>query len=522
MPQVVMPQLGETVTEGTVGRWLKKVGEPVAKYEPLLEVETDKVASEIPSPFAGTLSAIMAEEGATVPVGSPVCEILGAGEAPSTAATATTPSPSAASAPAAAPAQVADTAPAPAPTPPAPSPSPEPEPVQAGTVAPPPAPNVAGSQSTDQSGNGARYSPAVRRLARMHHIDLTGVTGSGRGGRLTARDVIAHVESGAPAPSAAQRQQPPAASAAAPPPTPPAAPPRAPTPASVTPAAASVVPPAAAPAKPAAPSAPAAPPSAAPVPSAPAAPSAPSAPIAAKPMTVTPVPIAPPGPEDTVIRLTQMRKTIAERMVLSKTTIPHAWSMVEADVTNIVKWRAREKDAFKAREGVNLTYLPIVIQAVCAAIREYPMVNATWAGDSIIQRKHINVGVAVDIEEGLIVPVIKDADRYNLGGLATTINELATRARNRKLTMDDLIDGTITVDNTGSLGSIASVPIINPPQAAIMTTEAIVRRPWVVDDAIAIRDIMNLCLCLDHRVLDGAVASHFLQAVKKRLESFTG
>ena len=149
------------------------------------------------------------------------------------------------------------------------------------------------------------------------------------------------------------------------------------------------------------------------------------------------------------------------------------------------------------------------------------MVNATWAGDSIIQRRHINVGVAVDIEDGLIVPVVKDADRYSLAGLATTINELVSRARSRKLTMDDLSDGTITVDNTGSLGSIASVPIINPPQAAIITTEAIVRRPWVVEDAIAIRHIMNLCLCLDHRVLDGAVASHFLQAVKKRLETFS-
>ncbi len=217
-----------------------------------------------------------------------------------------------------------------------------------------------------------------------------------------------------------------------------------------------------------------------------------------------------------------MRKTIAERMVLSKTTIPHAWSMVEADVTALVKWRSQEKDAFKAREGVNLTYLPIVIQAVCGAIREYPMVNATWAGDSIIQRRHINIGVAVDIEEGLVVPVIRDADRYSLAGLATTINELVARARARKLTLDDLTDGTITVDNTGSLGSISSYPIINPPQAAIITTEAIVRRPWVVDDAIAIRHIMNLCLSLDHRVLDGAVASHFLQAVKKRLETYSG
>jgi 2-oxoisovalerate dehydrogenase E2 component (dihydrolipoyl transacylase) len=364
----------------------------------------------------------------------------------------------------------------------------------------------AAASDPSTANNGARHSPAVRRLARMHHIDLSGVPGSGRGGRLTARDVIAHVESGAAktaasvAPPAATKPQPTLQQQA---PQPPAA-----TPSPATAVAKTAPPPPAAP-QPAAAS------------HAPTAPAAAGAPIKVAAATVQPLPIAPPGPDDIVIRLSQMRKTIADRMVLSKTTIPHAWSMVEADVTNLVKWRTKEKDAFKAREGVSLTYLPIVIQAVCAAIREYPMVNATWAGDSIIQRRHINVGIAVDIEDGLIVPVVKDADRYSLAGLATTINELVSRARSRKLTMDDLSEGTITVDNTGSLGSILSVPIINPPQAAIITTEAIVRRPWVVEDAIAIRHIMNLCLCLDHRVLDGAVASHFLQAVKKRLETFS-
>lgn len=488
MPQVLMPQLGETVTEGTVGRWLKKAGDTVAKYEPLLEVETDKVASEIPSPFAGTLSQILAEEGATVPVGAPVCEILAAGEASSVPAPQT-----AAPAPqAAVPEQ---------PSAPAESPLARQAP---GPIAP------VAAASADSAGNGARYSPAVRRLARMHHIDLSGVAGSGRGGRLTARDVIAHVESGAPAKPAAADQ--PAASIAPPiaaaEPTKESPKPAAPiTALTATPVAVS--------------QSAIAPPSvqvAAPTP-------APATAAAAKIVPAAhpqPVPIAPPGPEDVVIRLTQMRKTIADRMVLSKTTIPHAWSMVEADVTNLVKWRSREKEAFKAREGVNLTYLPIVIQAVCAGIREYPMVNATWAGDSIIQRRHINVGIAVDVDEGLVVPVVKDADRYSLAGLAATINELVAKARSRKLTLDDLSDGTITVDNTGTFGSIASVPIINPPQAAIITTEAIVRRPWVVEDAIAIRQIMNLCLCLDHRVLDGAVASHFLQAVRKRLEAFSG
>ena len=485
-----MPQLGETVTEGTVGRWLKKSGDTVAKYEPLLEVETDKVASEIPSPFAGTLSKIMAEEGTTVPVGAPLCEILAAGETSAIAA------PLSAAPASGSPASEA--APQPSPAPPA---------------AAKPAITEPAAAESQSAGNGARYSPAVRRLARMHHIDLSGLAGSGRGGRLTARDVIAHVESAevkqAPTQAAAGTAQ--AQPTVAPAQAPSAVPAQSPAAARTQPSAA------AAPAQAAAPAATAA----APTPAAPPAQTA-GTPIKVAAAQVQPLPVAPPGPEDTVVRLSQMRKTIAERMVLSKTTIPHAWSMVEVDVTNLVKWRTKEKDAFKAREGVALTYLPIVIQAVCAAIREYPTVNASWTGESIILRKHINVGVAVDIDEGLVVPVVRDADRYSLAGLAATINDLVSKARSRKLTLDDLSDGTITVDNTGSLGSIASVPIINPPQAAIVTMEAIVRRPWVVEDAIAIRHIMNVCLSLDHRILDGAVASHFLQAVKKRLETFSG
>jgi 2-oxoisovalerate dehydrogenase E2 component (dihydrolipoyl transacylase) len=386
-----------------------------------------------------------------VPVGSPVCEITEISAAPTGSAT-----PGAVAIPA----------------------SPISAAPQAGdgqAAATPTQPST--REAAIPAGNGARYSPAVRKLARTHRIDLGAIKGSGRGGRVTARDVIAHAESGTAAPPAAAA---PAGQTAAAPQAAPATPQAAPT---------------------------------APMPAV-----KPAAVLAAHPQ---PVPVAPPGADDTVIRLSQMRKTIAERMVLSKTTIPHAWSMVEADVTNLVKWREKEKAAFKAREGVNLTFLPIMIQAVCGALREFPMVNAVWAGDSIIQRKHINIGVAVDIEDGLIVPVVRDADRYSLAGLAATVNDLVEKARSRKLTMDDLIDGTITVDNTGSLGSIASVPIINPPQAAIITMEAIVKRPWVVEDAIVIRSIMNVCLCLDHRVLDGAVASHFLQAVRRRLEEFS-
>jgi 2-oxoisovalerate dehydrogenase E2 component (dihydrolipoyl transacylase) len=309
-------------------------------------------------------------------------------------------------------------------------------------------------------GNGVRYSPAVRKLAREHRVDLGAISGTGRGGRVTAHDVVKHVASGAATGTSTSERYSPAAQVAA----------------SVT--------------KPA---------------------------VESRP---SPVPIAPAGDEDTVVRLTPMRKTIAERMTLSTSTIPQAWCMMEADVTELSRWRDREKAAFKAREGVNLTYLPIVVAAVCRAIREHPTINSTWAGDHIIVRKHINVGIAIDVEEGLVVPVVRDADRFSLAGLAQAIGEMVDKARKRRLTMADLVDGTITVDNTGALGNVASVPIINPPQASIITMEAVVKRPWVVNDAIAIRSIMNLCFVIDHRVLDGAVASRFLGSVKAQLENY--
>ena len=420
-----MPQLGETVTEGTVGRWLKKKGDAIAKYEPLLEVETDKVASEIPSPFAGVVGEILVQEGDTVPVGAAVCDIIEAGvAAPATPTTAAPP----AAAPAASEA--------------------------ASHGSPASQRSSTGSASPPAQGNGVRYSPAVRKLAREHQLDLGGLAGTGRAGRITARDVVKAVETGvatkfSPAAQVAQ-------------------------------AAAGAI----------------------------------------GQARVAAGVVAHAGDDDTIIRLSPMRKTIAERMTQAATTIPHAWCMMEADVTELSRWRDREKAAFKAREGVNLTYLPIVVQAVCRALKENPLVNSAWGGDHVIQRKHINVGIAIDVEEGLVVPVVRDADRLSLAGLAQSIAELVDKARRRRLTMPDLTDGTITVDNTGALGNIASVPIINPPQAAIITMEAVVKRPWVVNDAIAIRSIMNLCLCLDHRVLDGAVASRFLSSVKKTLESY--
>jgi len=420
VPNVIMPQLGETVTEGTVGKWLKKVGEQVAKYEPLLDVETDKVASEIPSPYAGTVTKILAEEGATVPVGAPICEIEETGKK------------------AEGPAQAV----------------PGPAQAPAGPVAP------AQQQSRGdgvQGDDGARYSPAVRKLAREHRIDLRGVTGTGRGGRVTAQDVATASK------------------------TPSASPPRL-----------------------AAPSAPLSP--------------APPTPTAVPPQQAHAVPVAPPSGEDSIVKLTPIRKTIADRMAQSRFTIPFAWSLVEVDVTELAKWRDKEKAGFKAREGVSLTFVPIVVSAVAAALRQVPLVNSAWAGDHIIQRRRVNVGIAIDTDDGLIVPVVRDADRLSLSGLATTLAELIDKARRRKLTMEELSDGTITVNNTGAIGSVISVPIINPPQAAIFAMEATVKRPWVVNDAIAIRSIMNVSLCFDHRVFDGGTASKFLQSVKRRLE----
>jgi len=421
MANVTMPQLGETVTEGTVGKWLKKVGDSVAKYEPLLDVETDKVASEIPSPYAGVLTKIIAEEGATVPVGAPLAEISESG-----------------------PAQQSGSA--------------QRDDVEVDLGRP-----DAGARPTPP-GNGApagdrgRHSPAVRRLAREHNVDLGGLEGSGRGGRVTAEDVLKAAGSGKKVDQGRPLQQP-----------------------------------------------------------------QPKVDQARhlqqeKVEQARPLQVAQQA-DDEIIKLSPIRKTIAERMAQSRFTIPFAWSMVEIDMTEISRWRDREKAGLKAREGINLTFVPIVVHAVSAALREVSVINSVWAGDHIVVRKHINVGIAVDVDDGLIVPVVRDADKLSLTGLASAIAALVDKARRRKLSMDELSEGTFTVNNTGAIGSVVSVPIINPPQAAIFAMEAIVKRPWVVNDAIAIRSIMNASLCFDHRIFDGGTASRFLQSVKRRLEA---
>lgn len=419
---VTMPQLGESVVEGTVGQWLKAPGEAVGRFESILEVITDKVNTEIPSPAAGTLVEILVEEGETVAVGTPLCVLEVGGAAPAesdTADEATTDSaPAAAEAPPAA-AASARTAPG----------------IEAGR---------------DGLPRGV-YSPLVRRLAAEHGVDLLQLQGSGAGGRVTKKDVLAAVDSAT---------------------------------------------------TPVAPAAPAA--TATPV--------APAAPAAAATVATE--------PGDEVITPDAMRRAIAQHMVTSKQTIPHAWTMMEADVTDLVAFRAAKKDAFSASEGINLTFVPFFIKAVVEAVKQFPLVNSTWQDDRIIVKKRINIGVAIGLDDGLVVPVIHNADRMSIAGLAQSLAELIEKARTGNLSVSDVQGGTITVNNTGAFGSVASNPIINHPQAAILTMETIRRTPVAVGDAIGIRSLMNMCLSFDHRVTDGLYVGRFLQTVKAGLEAY--
>ena len=410
---IKMPQLGESVTEGTVDKWLKREGDFVKRDEPIVEVVTDKVNAEIPSPFEGKLVKIAATEGETVKVGAVIAQIeTGAGTG------------------AAAPAQPKEPAPAAA--------TPAPPPV----AAPPPAATPA-----TEAGERARLSPAVRKLAAEHNIDPTTLQGSGLGGRVTRDDVLAAVS--APTAPAAGTTRP------------------APTPAT-----------------------------------------------AAAPAQLD-------GKREELVKLSVMRKSIAEHMVRSLATAAHAWTLQEVDVTNLVRYREAEKDSFKSRHGTALTYLPFVAQILCDALKQFPWLNSSWSDDGVILKRYINLGIAVAIPDGLIVPVVKDADRLGFTDLVTAMNDLVERARNKQLKPDDVQAGTFTLNNTGATGSIASQPIINQPQAAIITTESIVKRPVIVDDAIAIRHMMNMCLSFDHRIIDGKMAGEFLNAIKKRLEEWT-
>jgi 2-oxoisovalerate dehydrogenase E2 component (dihydrolipoyl transacylase) len=422
---ITMPQLGESVTEGTIGNWLKQIGDRVEKYDPLVEVETDKVSSEIPSPIAGVLVEILVEPETTVPVGTVLCRIDESGSANGVVS---------------------------------------PEPRSAATAPQVVSPSQNGDHSANVS-NGtaislsrrkgeipdemellrARSSPVVRRIAEEHQIELAAIDGTGIGGRVTKRDILAHLE----------------------------------TISSVAPVRRSAAP-------------------------------------LAEPLPERPAVQLFPG--DEAVPVTPMRRLIAEHMVRSERTAPHASVVMEVDMTNVVAYRAARKEEFRQRERIDLTYLPFAVKAITAALRDHPRLNAVWDEDQIIHRKAINIGVAVALDDGLIVPVIKNADRLSLAGLMHTIAELVEKSRSGSLSPDDIAGGTFTVNNPGTFGSIVSTPIIVQPQVAILSTEAIVKRPVIVDDMIAIRSMMNLSLSIDHRALDGLAAAKFLQQVKAWLE----
>jgi 2-oxoisovalerate dehydrogenase E2 component (dihydrolipoyl transacylase) len=449
-----MPQLGETVTEGTVERWIKKAGDPVEKYEAFLEVSTDKVNSEVPSPVTGTIRELLVQEGTTVATGTPIAVIDEVGAA-TTSAQVQVPTKGAESA--SVPPKSRDAMAESANAEPVPGfniPQLEVKSAAASSGAPVKVPPHSNGQREEAALRGV--SPAVRRLAREHHVDVRNVRGSGANGRVTADDVLA-----------AAKLAPGVAASAAP-----------------------------------------------------------SAPAEASRGTAKAGPgntstYADPIP-GTTIALSSMRRIIAERMVESRKTAPHAWSMVEVDVTNVWEWRKREKDRFERDTGVKLTLLPFFIRAVVESLAVFPLMNSKFIADgpAIHVEKDVNIGIAIGLPANLVVPVIKHADKLSIKGIALAAGDLIDRARRNKLSADDLKEGTFTVNNTGANGSLASAPIINAGQAGIVTMETVVKRPMVMDDdAIAIRYMMNSCLSLDHRVVDGYVASGFLADLKKRLES---
>ena len=459
--QVKMPQLGETVVEGTILKWLKHEGDQVAQDEALFEISTDKVDTEVPSPAAGTLTQILVPEGQTVAVGTDLATIDsgdGAAAAQPVAAK-EEPAPSDADSGTASATPVPESAPAE---------TPQAEPAAAVPAAqapsqPTPSPETASTEpAAAQAHQGPRsqiLSPLVRRLADEHQVDVGQIQGTGTGGRITKNDILAFVASrGEAAPAAA-----PAATAA----------------------------PATAPA---------------PAPSAP----APAAQLRA--------PIAGQGEE--VVPITHIRKRIAEHMLGSTQTTARAWTLVEVNVDHLVKIRERAKDAFRQKYGVNLTYLPFVVRATVDALLEYPYVNARLDGESIVLHRYVNMGIAVSYDAGLIVPVIKGADGMNSVGIARAIADLAERARAHQLKPDEVQGATFTITNPGPYGSVAPVPIIRRPNRGFLSFDAITKRPVVIDDAIAVRSMVNISMSWDHRVIDGEVATRFLSRVKNNLESW--
>jgi pyruvate dehydrogenase E2 component (dihydrolipoyllysine-residue acetyltransferase) len=460
--KVVMPQMGESITEGTIVRWFKRVGEPIAKDEPLLEISTDKVDAEVPSPASGTLAKILHEPGETVAVETLIAEIAGDGESAEAAAVPAEPTVQ----------ETPSTAPAPRPAPaPAPSPAASEEPV---STAKPSAREVVKPQTDDRPGSVAegeeerlrrRSSPLVRRIAAEHDVDLGDVPGTGIQGRVTKGDIMAFVE---------RRGR---GGAAAPPPARP-----------------SVVPPASG--------------------------------------TATTLPLggatlAPTGPfagDERREPMSIMRQRIAEHMVLSRHTSPHVNTVFEADLSRVVALRARHGDTFAAQYGLKLTFTPFFVEAAVEALKAFPVVNASLDGSDVVYHRHINIGVAVALSHGLIVPVIKHAEELSLEGIQAAVTDLATRARTKQLKPDDVQGSTFSITNPGPYGGLYGLPIINQPNVAILSTGGIKRRPIVVTDeegreSLAIRDMIYLALSFDHRLVDGATADQFMARLVAVLEA---
>jgi 2-oxoglutarate dehydrogenase E2 component (dihydrolipoamide succinyltransferase) len=442
---VVMPQMGVSVSEGTITKWLKREGEAVQADEPLLEISTDKVDTEVPSPGTGNVQQILVQEGETVDVGTKLAVIAPEG------------------APAAAPEEPAQ-APEPEPAPSEPATAEAAAEVSAPSSAETPAP-VPAPGAPDVSGNGKTFvSPVVARIAAEHGIDVGSVPGTGQGGRVTKKDILAFVEQGAPAAPAPPAEQPPAEQPPAPAPPPP--------------------PPAAAPAR-------------------------------------------PPALGEQLEPMTAMRKGIAEHMRRSLDTAAHVTSAIEVDMSKVVAIRERLKAEYQQTYGVNPTYLIFVARAAADTLLGYPWINGEIRGDQIVTRSYVNLGFAVELAEGkgLIVPVVKNAEGLNLLGMARAVTDIAERARNKQLLPDEVQGGTFTITNPGGYGTFHGTPIISQPQSAILGTYAVVKRPWVVqdklgEDVIAIRPIMNLTLTYDHRLVDGALAGRFLRDVREKLQTW--
>jgi pyruvate dehydrogenase E2 component (dihydrolipoamide acetyltransferase) len=453
---VVMPQMGVSVSEGTVTRWLKQEGEHVEADEPLLEISTDKIDTEVPSPGTGTLTQILVQEGQTVDVGTKLAQIGGGGAA----------------------APVAEAPPEPV----APPAEPAPQPVQQ-------QPEPQAEQASNGGSGHTFISPVVARIASEHHVDPSQVSGTGRGGRVTKKDILDFIEQGPPAPPQPEPEPEPQAEAPAPPPAAEPAP---------------------------------APPQAEPAPAPAVAPPKPPAPA-------IPVPPSEVLTGETVEPISAMRRGIAEHMRRSLDTSAHVTSAIEVDMSRIVIAREQLKKEYQAAYGVNPTYLAFVARTVVQTLPNHPYVNGELRGESIITRNFVNLGIAVELADGkgLIVPVLKNAETMNLLGLAKGIADIAKRAREKQLMPDDVQGGTLTITNPGGYGTFHGTPVISQPQAAILGTYALVKRPWVIQDSlgkdvIAIRPLMNITLTYDHRLVDGAYAGRFLKELRERLEAWEG